>query len=441
MRGGSGRARRAIRPAGRPAPLQSCLRGAPAAPTDWGTAGAAAARTGGQRAAEPAGRHRAAVPADVSAGGWCGRGAQVGSNAWCSTMRAMQAGTLLPGACAHGASELNTLPPHPSFQFVIGPSFTLDGGLAELLTSARVTAERHLLLDGLCTSPLYPDLQRLMLQFETSEGLEAFAALAAGGCFPALRELGLIKGLVENPLPAGLSWDPLSADMRDRVLAQLTSDHEQRVEAGEWQEAFGSEPSSLAEVMDGLLDLTACYPGELSQDLYDAYDELAAAAASGWCLDAARDGWCSFLQQNCEISRADFLLSFPQLTSLRLTNFNTGTEGELVVRLPKLPSLHSLAISTEEQCRGQAGYEPAPGGPTFFEELAVALPSLSSLSIEWARLRPASAAVKCTLEPKCCLSCNPSLPCAYTHEPKLTPAAPGRHAGPDRADHHAALQQ
>lgn len=55
-----------------------------------------------------------------------------------------------------------------------------------------------------------------------------------------------------------------------------------------------------------------------------------------------------------------------------------------MVPLPKLPSLRSLAISTEEQCRGQEGYEPAPGGPTFFEELAVALPSLSSLSIEWA---------------------------------------------------------
>lgn len=178
-------------------------------------------------------------------------------------------------------AKLTTPPPHPRWQFVSGPSFTMDGGLAGLLTSAHATAERHLLVDGPRASPPYPELQQLTLLFRTPDGLAAFGSLAAGGCFPALRELALVKRFSEDPLPAGLSWDPLKMAQRDRLLAELAARHEQRVEAGDWAEACGSEPPSLGEVMGDLLDLAAVGPEGLGAAL-EGCIRGAGRRASGW---------------------------------------------------------------------------------------------------------------------------------------------------------------
>lgn len=118
----------------------------------------------------------------------------------------------------------------------------------------------------------------------------------------------------------------------------------------------------------------------------DAYEELADALAAGRHheLGADRAAWRGVWQEWCETSTVGFLPSLPQLTSLHLTNFKTGSEGELLAHLPELPSLRSLAIATEPSYRGRAGYEVAPGGPFFFDDLAEAFPSLSSLSVKWA---------------------------------------------------------
>jgi hypothetical protein len=119
------------------------------------------------------------------------------------------------------------------------PCFTLDGGLEGLLTAAHATAEQHL-LEGLGASPTYPSLQSLSLAFRTPDGLEAFAALACEGLFPALRSLTLSRQFAELPKVTAISWAPAGAEQRAGILRDVVAQHEAALDEGEcYEDEYG----------------------------------------------------------------------------------------------------------------------------------------------------------------------------------------------------------